>query len=104
MIKAISPPSDPFRAEGRPRDLPRAFPPQLSRFRPSLRTDNEANERHRRQINGILDEHEGGAEDADLCRWHGMSEGSFHNWRANFCDMTLSEAKRLKALEAEEHK
>jgi len=30
-----------------------------------------------------------------------MSEGTFYNWRAKFGGMTVSEAKRLKALEAE---
>jgi hypothetical protein len=29
------------------------------------------------QINGILQEHEAGAKCADLCRKHGMSEGTY---------------------------
>ncbi len=36
---------------------------------------------------------------ADLCRKHGMSEGTFYNWKAKFRGMTVSEAKRLKTLE-----
>lgn len=51
------------------------------------------------QIIGILGEHEAGAKCADLCRNHGMSEGTFYNWKATFGGMTVSEAKRLKALE-----
>ncbi|PYE80839.1 transposase [Pseudoroseicyclus aestuarii] len=31
------------------------------------------------QIIGILCEHEAGAKRADLCRKHGMSEGTFYN-------------------------
>lgn len=31
------------------------------------------------QIIGILAEHEAGAKCADLCRKHGMSEGTFYN-------------------------
>lgn len=56
------------------------------------------------QIIGILTEHEAGAKCADLCRKHGMSEGTFYNWKAKFGGMTVSEAKRLKALEDENAK
>jgi putative transposase len=53
------------------------------------------------QIIGILHEHEAGAKCADLCRKHGMSEGTFYAWKAKYSGMTVSEAKRLKALEDE---
>ncbi len=53
------------------------------------------------QIIGILTEHEAGAKCADLCRKHGMSEGTFYNWKAKYGGMTVSDAKRLKALEDE---
>ena len=53
------------------------------------------------QIIGILQEHDAGAKCADLCRKHGMSEGTFYAWKAKFGGMTVSEAKRLKALEDE---
>ena len=56
------------------------------------------------QIIGILAEHEAGAKCADLCRRHGMSEGTFYNWKAKFGGMTVSEAKRLKTLEDENAK
>jgi putative transposase len=56
------------------------------------------------QIIGILQEHEGGAKCADLCRKHGMSEGTFYAWKAKYSGMTVSEAKRLKALEDENAK
>ena len=56
------------------------------------------------QIIGILAEHEAGAKCADLFRKHGMSEGTFYNWKAKFGGMTVSEAKRLKALEDENAK
>ena len=51
------------------------------------------------QIIGILQDHEAGAKCADLCRKHGMSEGTFHAWKAKHSGMTVSDAKRLKALE-----
>ena len=56
------------------------------------------------QIIGILQEHEAGAKCADLCRKHGMSEGTFYAGKAKYSGMTVSEAKRLKALEDENGK
>jgi transposase InsO family protein len=56
------------------------------------------------QIIDILAEHEAGAKCADLCRKHGMSERTFYSWKAKFGGMTVSEAKRLKALEDESAK
>lgn len=37
----------------------------------------------------------------DLCRRHGFSEASFYLWRSKFGGMDVSDAKRLKAPEAE---
>ena len=51
-----------------------------------------------------MQEHEAGAKCADLCRKHGMSEGTFYAWKAKYSGMTVSEAKRLKALEDENAK
>lgn len=56
------------------------------------------------QIIGILREHEAGAKCADLCRKHGMSEGTFYAWRSKFGGMDVSDAKRLRALEDENAK
>ncbi len=56
------------------------------------------------QIIGILREQEAGAKCADLCRKHGMFEGIFYSWKSKYCGMTVSDAKRLKALEDENAK
>ena len=56
------------------------------------------------QIIGILREQEAGAKCADLCRKHGMSEGTFYIWKSKYGGMTVSDAKRLKALEDENAK
>jgi putative transposase len=45
-----------------------------------------------------------GSEQADLCRKHGISEATFYNWKSKFGGMDVSEAKRLKGLEAENAK
>ena len=53
------------------------------------------------QIIGVLREQEAGASVAELCRKHGISSATFYAWKAKFGGMDVSEAKRLKALEAE---
>ena len=40
----------------------------------------------------------------ELCRKYGFSEGSYYGWKAKFGGMTVSEAQKLKALEAENAK
>lgn len=56
------------------------------------------------QIIRVLKEHEAGAKTAELCRRHGISEATFYNWKAKFGGMDVSDARRLKALEAENAK
>ncbi|TCS31071.1 putative transposase [Paucimonas lemoignei] len=53
------------------------------------------------QIIGILKEAEAGAKVAELCRKHSISDATYYNWKAKFGGMTVSDAQRLKALEAE---
>ena len=56
------------------------------------------------QIIGVLREHEAGGPVAELCRKHGISSATFYAWKAKFGGMDVSEARRLKALEAENAK
>lgn len=56
------------------------------------------------QIIGILKEHEAGVLVADLCRKHGVGDGSIYKWKAKFGGMDVSEAKRLRSLEDENTK
>jgi putative transposase len=56
------------------------------------------------QIISILKEHEAGASAADLARRHGVAENSIYRWKARFGGMEVSEAKRLRELEAENSK
>ena len=53
------------------------------------------------QIIGFLKEVDSGMSVKELCRKHGFSDASYYNWRAKFGGMSVSEAKRLKELEAE---
>lgn len=56
------------------------------------------------QIIGILKEHQAGLSAADLCRKHGISDATFYKWRSKYGGMEVSDAKKLKALEAENTK
>ena len=56
------------------------------------------------QIIGVLKEAEAGMKVADVCRKHGISDATYYNWKAKFGGMTVSDAQRLKALEAENNK
>lgn len=56
------------------------------------------------QIIGFLREADRGMAVKELCRKHGFSEASYYLWRGKFGGMDVSDAKRLKALEAESAK
>jgi len=56
------------------------------------------------QITDILNEHQAGVSAAVLCRKHGISDANFYNWRRKYSGMEVADAKRPKALEAENAK
>ncbi len=56
------------------------------------------------QIIGFLREADAGMPVKDVCRRHGFSEASYYLWRGKYGGLSVSEAKRLKALEAENAK
>ena len=49
----------------------------------------------------MVREAEAGSSVAEVCRRHGVSEWSFYRWRQKYGGMTISDAKRLKALQEE---
>ena len=53
------------------------------------------------QIIGFLREADKRVSVQDLCRRHGFSEASYYAWRSKYGGMDVSDARRLKALEAE---
>ena len=53
------------------------------------------------QILAVLKAVEAGAKVADVCRQHGISDATFYTWRTKYAGLTLSELRRLKALEDE---
>ena len=53
------------------------------------------------QIIAVLKQAEAGAKTAELCRQQGISETTFYKWKAKYGGLTVSDAKRLRALEQE---
>jgi len=56
------------------------------------------------QIIGVLKEHQAGLSARELCRKHGISDATFYKWRSKYGGMEASDAKKLRALEAENSK
>jgi putative transposase len=60
-----------------------------------------AKHRTEEQIISVLKESETGVKTSELCRKHGISEGTFYNWKDKYGGMTISEMRRLRGLEEE---
>ncbi len=56
------------------------------------------------QVIGVLKEHEAGGKVDDICRRHAISIATFYTWRKKYGGMEASDAKRLRALVAENAK
>ena len=52
------------------------------------------------QIISILKQHEDGRAMAELAREYGIAENTLYRWKSKFGGMEVSEAKRLRELEA----
>lgn len=53
------------------------------------------------QIIAVLAEQERGLATAEVCRKHGISMGTFYKWKARYGGLEVSDARKLKTLEAE---
>jgi putative transposase len=51
------------------------------------------------QIIAMIKEQEAGERTADVCRRHGISEGTFYKYKSKYGGMEPSDAKRLRALD-----
>lgn len=56
------------------------------------------------QIITLLKEVDAGLPLQEACRKHGISTATYYNWKAKFGGMEVSEARRLRLLEAENNK
>jgi putative transposase len=53
------------------------------------------------QIIKILSSQEAGRTVSDICREHGISQGTFYKWKSRYSGMEVSQVKQLKDLEKE---
>jgi putative transposase len=53
------------------------------------------------QIVAIIKQQENGLKVSDICREHGISEGTFYQWKSKYGGMDSSQLKRVKELEEE---
>ena len=56
------------------------------------------------QIIGMIKEYEAEAKAQEVCRKYGISDATFYKYKAKFGGMTVSDAKKLRALEDENAK
>jgi putative transposase len=56
------------------------------------------------QIISILKQRESGITTGELCRQHNISSATFYKWKSKFGGMNVSEAQKLRQLEAENAK
>lgn len=53
------------------------------------------------EIIRVLQEVESGGRIKDVCREHGISQATYHRWKAKYGGLDVSEARRLRELEQE---
>ena len=56
------------------------------------------------QIISILKEADAGTSVKDICRKHGIADGTFYNWKSKYGGMSASELKRMREVEEENAK
>jgi putative transposase len=56
------------------------------------------------QIIGMIKEQEAGMPTAEVCRKHGLSQGTFYNYKSKYGGMEVSEVAKMKSLEDENAK
>ena len=56
------------------------------------------------QIIQVLREAQAGATIEELCRRHGISQGTYYKWKQKFGGLEIKDAQRLRLLEEENRK
>ena len=56
------------------------------------------------QIIGMIKEQEAGIPTAEVCRKHGLSQGTFYKYKSKFGGMEMSDVAKLRAMEDENAK
>ncbi len=53
------------------------------------------------QIIKILSQQESGKSVSDICREHGISQGTFYSWKSKYSGMEVSQLQQMKEMEKE---
>jgi len=53
------------------------------------------------QIIKILSQRESGQSVSDICREHGISQGTFYSWKSKYSGMEVSQLQQMKEMEKE---
>ncbi len=53
------------------------------------------------QIIGMIKEQEAGVPTAEVCRKHGLSQGTFYKYKSKYGGMEVSDVARMRSLEDE---
>ena len=53
------------------------------------------------QIIKILSQQESGQSVSEICREHGISQGTFYSWKSKYSGMEVSQLKHLREMEKE---
>ena len=53
------------------------------------------------QIIKILSQQESGQSVSDICREHGVSQGTFYSWKSKYSGMEVSQLQQMKEMEKE---
>ena len=53
------------------------------------------------QIIKILSQQESGQSVSDICREHGISQGTFYSWKSKYSGMEVSQLQQMKEMEKE---
>lgn len=53
------------------------------------------------QIIAVLKEADAGVKPTELCRKHGISDGTFYTWKNKYGGMQVSDVRKMKSLEDE---
>jgi putative transposase len=67
----------------------------------TMRTQIRKSKFSEAQIINLLKRVEAGQKVADVCRSNGISEQTYHRWKAKYGGLDVNEARRLKHLEDE---
>jgi len=76
---------------------PRNFPRCDVEFAQPFEGANECE----RQIIGMIKEQEAGMPTAEVCRKHGLSQGTFYKYKSKYGGMEVSDVAKLRAMEDE---